>query len=121
MSGTKLAKLLRLLSSDKPGEIVAAATAINRALQADGLDIHHLADVIERTPLAPGHQTPDTTQGGNDGWRSIRRWCADREHHLTPREALFISDLEYWRGQPTPRQLNWLLLLERKIRDRQAR
>jgi hypothetical protein len=43
----KLGKLLRLLSSDKPGEIIAAAFAINRTLQAEKLDIHDLAKVVE--------------------------------------------------------------------------
>jgi len=117
MRGAKLAKLLRLLSSDKPGEIVAAASAISRALKADGLDIHHLADAVERTALAP----PNPTTHNGNGWRAIRQWCADREHHLTTREALFISDLEYWRGRPTPKQMDWLLLIEKKIREAQAR
>jgi len=36
-------------------------------------------------------------------------------------EALFISDLERWRGYPTPKQMEWLLSIEQKIRDRQAR
>ena len=53
----RLGKLIRLLASDKGGEVVAAAGAINRALQAAGLDIHRLADVVERSPLVPG-QTP---------------------------------------------------------------
>ena len=44
----RLGKLIRLLSSDKPGEVVAAAGAINRALQAAGSDIHQLAEAADR-------------------------------------------------------------------------
>ena len=56
MSGARLGKLIRLLSSDQPGEVAAAAGAINRALKTAGIDIHELAAVVENQfdlPLAP--------------------------------------------------------------------
>jgi len=43
----QLGKLVRMLSSDQPGEVVAAAEAIKRTLAAQGLDIHALAAVVE--------------------------------------------------------------------------
>ena len=55
----RLAKFIRLLGSDKPGEVVAAAGAINRALQSRGTDIHALAEVVESqfdVPLVPRQQ-----------------------------------------------------------------
>ena len=45
---TKLATFVRLLSSDKEGEIVAAAHAIKRTLKSAGTDIHTLAERIEK-------------------------------------------------------------------------
>ena len=69
----RLGKLIRLLSSDRPGEVVAAAGAINRALQAAGLDIHRLADVVERSPLVPG-QTPPAPR--DDGTNDYGAPCA---------------------------------------------
>jgi hypothetical protein len=45
---SRLATFIRLLSSDKDGEIVAAARAIRRTLKAIGADIHALADRIEK-------------------------------------------------------------------------
>jgi hypothetical protein len=42
-----IAKLLRLLASDKPGEVVAAAHALRRVLHSGGLDLHDLANVVE--------------------------------------------------------------------------
>jgi hypothetical protein len=42
----KLRHLARMLSSDRDGEIVAAARALNRTLKSVGLDIHAFADSI---------------------------------------------------------------------------
>lgn len=42
----KLKPFIRLLSSDQPGEVVAAARALNRMLKNNGADIHVLADAI---------------------------------------------------------------------------
>ena len=61
MSGAPLGKLIRLLSSDQPGEVAAAAGAINRALKSRGIDIHKLAEVVEHqfeTPLVPRQPAP---------------------------------------------------------------
>jgi hypothetical protein len=44
----KLRPLIRLLSSDQPGEVVAAARAISRTLKGAMLDIHALADGISQ-------------------------------------------------------------------------
>ena len=38
MSGARIGKLIRLLSSNHPGEVTAAASAINRALKSAGID-----------------------------------------------------------------------------------
>ena len=51
--GERLAKLIRVLSSDKDGEVVAAARALARVLADSGGDIHHLADLVSRHWHAP--------------------------------------------------------------------
>ena len=110
----RLGKLLRLmLGSDKPGEIAAAQAAVNRALRTQGLDVHSFVEAVERNTAAQS-KTERT-------WRDIRQWCEDRKYFLSVNEALFISDLKVWRGYPTPKQMEWLLSIEQKIRDRQAR
>jgi hypothetical protein len=43
----RIGQLIRLLSSDQPGEAAAAAGALTRTLNQAGLDIHKLADVAE--------------------------------------------------------------------------
>ena len=45
----KLANLIRRLSSDQDGEVVATARALNRTLQSIGADIHDIADRIEHS------------------------------------------------------------------------
>lgn len=45
--GGRLAKLLPVLASDRPGEVAAAAAAITRTLNGAGLDWHTLAAVVE--------------------------------------------------------------------------
>ena len=44
----KLANFIRLLASDKDGEVVAAARALNRVLLGIGADFHDLAERIEK-------------------------------------------------------------------------
>ena len=43
----RIGQLIKLLSSDQPGEAAAAAQALNKTLVSAGLDIHKLADVVE--------------------------------------------------------------------------
>ncbi|MCW2218316.1 hypothetical protein M2232_001848 [Bradyrhizobium japonicum] len=43
----RIGQLIRMLSSDQPGEVGAAAQALNRTLASAGLDIHALANVVE--------------------------------------------------------------------------
>ena len=43
----RIGQLIRMLSSDQPGEAGAAVQALNRTLASAGLDIHTLANVVE--------------------------------------------------------------------------
>jgi hypothetical protein len=51
----KLANFVRLLASDKDGEVVGAARALNRVLKSIGADFHDLADRVEK----PGGEISD--------------------------------------------------------------
>jgi len=53
----RIGQLIRMLSSDQPGEAGAAAQALNKTLTAAGLDIHALAEAAEtglHLPLPTG-------------------------------------------------------------------
>jgi len=49
----RLSKLLVLLSSDQPGEVVNAAGAIGRALEGVGATWHDLAQALTTAPAPP--------------------------------------------------------------------
>jgi hypothetical protein len=55
---TRLAKFLRLLSSDQDGKVIAAARALVGVLRSAGADIHALAEQIEQ---------PNGERGGRGG------------------------------------------------------
>jgi hypothetical protein len=44
----KLAKFMRLLSSDSGGEVIAAVQALHHILQSADADIHALASMVEK-------------------------------------------------------------------------
>ena len=75
----KLTKLVLLLGSDKPGEVVAAAAAIGRTLHAGGADWHDLAEVISRPgpepTRPPAHSRlrrwQDIAQGDRAAWLGV--------------------------------------------------
>ena len=111
----RLGKLVRLLASDKPGEVTAAAAALVRTLQADGLDIHNLAEVVERAALVPV-KDPSPPSDKNNSRRYLRGWCARHNDLLSERDQHFLESLASWRGRPTEKQLEWLLDIEARIR-----
>jgi hypothetical protein len=115
MMKARLAKLVRMLSSDKDGEVLAAVAAIHRVLQEQGADFHALAAAVERSTLVP--QRDDDARS----WRATCEWCCDHVEHLNDLEADLVFSLKRWRGQPTEKQMNWLDAIEQYIRSRQAR
>ena len=79
----KLGKLIRMLSSDKDGEVLAAASAIKRTLAAEGSDIHALADALCR--LQPQHRPRH--EDDND-WHGIACECQAQRTALPARTEL---------------------------------
>jgi hypothetical protein len=62
MIARRIGQLIRMLSSDHPGEAGAAAQALNRTLASAGLDIHELAKVAEVGLRLPAEQQPSRHQ-----------------------------------------------------------
>ena len=70
----RIAQLVRLLSSDKDGEVVAAVHALRRTLQATGGDLFTLARQIESgSPVAPPCPSKIRTKDSN--WSAIAEFC----------------------------------------------
>ena len=105
---SKLAQLVRLLSSDQPGEIVAAARAIGRTLRAVGKDFHDLAALIENPSMGELQPAPMP-------WAAMASFCAATPHRLNERELDFISNMSSLHREPTPAQKNWLIAIYEKL------
>ena len=107
---TKLAPLIRMLSSPIDGEPLGAARAIQRTFKAAGLDLHDLAHHVEpaRPPAleAPCKATPRR----HAHWRTVMQWRLDLDDIcLRAKEWRFLRQLlPHWRDRPTAGQLAWL-------------
>ncbi len=94
---SKIGKLIRLLSSDKPGEVAAAAAALTRLLQAGGRDWHDVADLVEAglRPEQP-RNLPERTWGPPspraDDWQSMCWFAFHHRFDLRPCDREFIED-----------------------------
>jgi hypothetical protein len=127
----RLEKLIKMLSSDKDGEVVAAARAINRTLNGAGTDIHELAarvkgggklsDVemqkIFDAGVEAGKNDAAVDKGfdsvdGTKSWHEMALYCAEHinSSRLYPNEPKFIEDMVRWteRREPSEKQGAWL-------------
>ena len=103
----RFGKLLRLLSSDKDGEILAAVSAIKRTLENEKLDIHALADAIT---AGVGSQ-PIRRENREPSWHDVAEACAVHAERLRPNEQNFVRDMvrrTVHGGEPTEKQAAWL-------------
>jgi hypothetical protein len=73
----RLEKLVRMLSSDKDGEVLAATAAIRRVLATEGLDIHNLADALCKPAHEPPPREPPQRETPEDDpdWHDIACRC----------------------------------------------
>jgi hypothetical protein len=108
-----LAKLIRLLSSDRDGEVVASVHAMCRLLASIGLSLHDLADAIE-LPAQTSQHDDDA-----DDWRVMAKACAQCRHLLSDRERSFVATMVRWRGKPSRKQRDLEAIYDR-IREAAA-
>ena len=103
----RLGQLIRLLSSDRDGEVVAAARALGRTLRSVGADFHVLAAAIE---------TPAIERRGRPGdWADTIGWLNANSHRLRVKERAFVRSMPTWDGEPTERQRAWLEALVERL------
>ncbi len=72
----RLGQFVRLLASDQPGEVVAAAAALRRALAGVGADLNDLGDSIAHPPVVPlrqPHQRETRSEQGHNSWSVSHR------------------------------------------------
>jgi hypothetical protein len=109
-SAERLSQLMLMLSSTHDGEVVNAARAIGRLLDAERADWHMLANGICRTK--PG-RTDDHPSGWH--WRSAAEFCARHSQRLNNWEQDFIDSMLKWRRAPSQKQLDALERLRQRI------
>jgi hypothetical protein len=132
----KLGSLVRLLSSDRDGEVVAAARTLARTLKSYGADFHALAERVEHANgngklseadmrklfdagFAEGIRAAEDRQHGDQDFRNIdgnldfhrmALFCAERYDRLSDRERDSIDSVAartVYR-EPTEKQSAWL-------------
>jgi hypothetical protein len=112
----RLRCLLLMLSSDRDGEVVAAARAIGRTLQSAGSDWHDLAQAL--CPPAPIVRGRDNDERH---WRDLVAFCTARISRLSGREREFLRSITRWRGDTlTERQSAWLTAIFERVRREAA-
>jgi hypothetical protein len=105
--------LRSLISKDRDGEVVAAARALIRTLQANGLDIHAFADTIGN---ANGARVDGDRRGARNrsepSWHTIACECAERPEILhSDREPEFVKRMvraTVRGGKLSEKQEDWL-------------
>lgn len=92
----RLAKLCGMFGSDHDGERAAAAAALaNQLVRAHGLT---WGDVIV---------LPATTT--NADWQRMATWCQAHHQQFNAKELDFIRTMLTWRGEPSEKQIKWLV------------
>ena len=119
----KLGKLLKLLSSPRDGEVVAAARAILRTLKGAGADIHELAERIEEAEMQriydAAYADGKNAAAADVGFTSVdpptfyEMACeivCKANGRLNEREEEFVADMVRWCAwrEPSEKQAKWL-------------
>src|SRR5258708_1189828 len=105
-------QLVRLmLSTDKPGETVAAADAIRRTLASAGLDLYGVGD-----GMGGGLRGPLVPDDGGEDWKSVALFCRHHRDRLGGKETEFIETILQYRRSPSERQLRWLSDIHERVR-----
>jgi hypothetical protein len=133
MNEKKIERLIKMLSSPNDGEVVAAARAILRTPEADGADIHDLADRVGGRKLSEEEMQriyDEAFRRGKDAAHSGFHNTEGPSFHemalaiqqnangrLKPNEAQFVDDMVMWcaKREPTEKQGKWLLVLYSRI------
>ena len=134
--GSRTGDLIRRLSSNSDGEVVATVRALKRTLESAGVSFHELADHIEQPNGAAvseadfkqiyaagyDHGARDAERKyhgdedfiGDDGkptWQGVALFLQRNKERLDPKYHEFIDDMAartVWGREPTERQHKYL-------------
>jgi hypothetical protein len=141
-TASKLAKMIKMLSSDQEGDVINAARAIVRTLNNAGADIHEFAAQVEGQKLSQadmqriydvafenGKNAAAVDKGFENTeppiepptWHEMATYCCDHDGgRLNEKERKFIDDMVGWTvyREPSEKQRKWLHALYCKLRRR---
>jgi hypothetical protein len=105
----KLGSILALLSSDKPGEVVAAAAAARRLLSHHGLTFRDIVAQPALPAIAETTGTFDVFLDWPTRWRAAVHLCQSApQTWLTPFERQFCANMSRYKHKPSEAQLDIL-------------
>jgi hypothetical protein len=132
----RLASLIRLLNSDKDGEILATVHALKRTLESAGTDMNGFARGIENLGKnaevskdqmkkiwdAAVQHTENRLHGAEDfastdgkpTWQSVALYCQRNKYKLRPQTHEFVDKMAsqtVWNKEPSERQHKYLFAL----------
>lgn len=115
----RLAKLLRMLSSNHDGEVLAAVRALDRALKAAGKSFNDLAETLSGKVVFV--EAPKELSLSRH-YREACKWLLDQEG-LTEKETIFIKDMERRFKfdidfKPSPKQAAWFTLIVKRLAEK---
>jgi hypothetical protein len=113
----RIGQLIRLLGSDRDGEVIAAARALGRTLASVGEDFHTLADTIERSAIVArsSDDLSPAAHRGCDDHRAMARWLLNSGARLSPKEFAFVADMANRFGSLSTRQEAWLQAIYERV------
>jgi hypothetical protein len=140
-----LAKLIRMLASDKDGEVTAAVKAMKRTLTDRGMDFHALADLVAngsggkaaladayknglRDGIKAARECGVADGGGVDdeiaAWCELAKACLSRRRRLSEKEITFVEQMVRWTSlgrTPSYKQGTWLNSLYQRCKTREKK
>ena len=130
----RIAMAIRLLASDRDGEIIAAVHALRRVLASAGTDLNGLAHGVENLGKGISNEerkkiwdaavmhTENRLHGadefidssGKPTWQSVALYCQRNKHRLAPKHHEFIDKVAsqtVYDREPTERMHKYLFSL----------
>jgi hypothetical protein len=119
----KVGKLVRMLASDKDGEVLAAVAALKRTLGAGGADINDMADALVAglKPGKPERVSWEPPPPDLLNWESMSWHCHFHSHRLRDDDRDFVVDVLLGRagfdlGRATPELMQRLRSIVAKVK-----
>ena len=118
----KVAKLVRLLASDRDGEVLAAIAALKRTLDIAGMDLHDVAAALQAglKPRPPEITRWEPSAPDLYNWESLSWYCRFWSRHLRDSDQDFVVAVLLGRtgfdlGRATPELMRRLRSIVAKI------